>query len=157
MNRRFVVKAGTKLAWADREGAVPKNQLSLVGATSYPCEQERVRVRPESPVKRYAFIVEFAEETDHAPIYLEAKSEAERNAWLAVLPQSPETRRLARAERKQRLAFSGAYAGATEASLLPFGGGSPDSSFASARRTAIFSSGGSSIFSSAGSAMSAEL
>ena len=120
-----------------------------------------MRVRPEPVVgatgPRYAFIVEFAEEVNHAPLYLEAETEAERAAWLAVLPQSPNTRRLARAERKQRLAFSGAYTGATEASLLPFGGGSPDSSFASARRTAIFSSGGSSIFSSAGSAMSAEL
>ena len=83
LNRRYVVLSNDVLAWYDSETAAePKNSLSLAGAVA------RVGAptsASESNTGRFAFTVTFPPSAQHAPLYLEAETEGERDAWLAVL------------------------------------------------------------------------
>ena len=83
LNRRYVVLTNGVLAWFDSDAAIkPMNKMPVAGAIA-------LAVAPlsatESSTGRFAFTVTFAPSAQHAPLYLEAETESERNAWLGAL------------------------------------------------------------------------
>ena len=80
--RRYVVLSDGVLSWYDSEKATkPNNALPITDSVT------KIAPAPSAGRQRFAFTITFPASAQHAPIHLEAETEGEREAWLAVLPR----------------------------------------------------------------------
>ena len=81
MKRRYVVLSGGVLAWyASEDATKPYNALPMADAVA------QAREAPREPRERFAFTITLPPSARRPPLYFEASTERERDAWLAVLP-----------------------------------------------------------------------